>query len=721
MKLPTAKVPTPARVVLAVSAAVGILAAAAAATVVTPKAFLLANKTSPAAAEWNSLPTYWSYYKDDPVQGPRLMRTAALCYGGALVAWGALVWGAGKPRRKLYGDAHFATAAEIRRTGLLNGDGLIVGRLEDGRYLMLSNKTQQFVFVDAPPRSGKGQGIANPNLLNFDGSVIALAIKGDSVVDTSGWRKECGQEVFVWAPFDEAARSHRYNPLEYVRKDENLCVSDLQTIAQIVYPGDPDKGDSATNFFASTCRNLFVALGLYLLETPELPRTLGQMLRLVTDTSGPLDEHLAKLLLEREKAGKGLSARCVIAFNAVLGGVRKETFGDVQSTFKAPLTPFLSPITDAACSANDFNLADVRRKRMSIYVNIPFEKLADAKILMNLFFQQAITINTRVRPADDKTLCVPCLVLLDEATAPGRIDILARSMGFLPEYDMRILWICQSRSQVSAAYGRDTAEAMFKAFAVKVSFAPNEHSDAKELSDALGTYTERIENTSRGHSSNSHGSSSSTNTSATPQRRPLMYPQELMELDRALEIVRYEGHPPILCKKAFWYEDPELAHRRRSPVDVPPLNLATFKAKVEQRVRPLKAGEGEVQPLPIEQIAVNTDNLPEIDQGASQEEIANWTSAMFDRFETTAAAPVEATGDVNCIEPVDEAATAPGTKDPSSSASTSSGASMVHVPGGMLIVAAPSPRGAAAPAPVIDLSDLDPIPGQPAQAAGLTH
>ena len=38
----------------------------------------------------------------------------------------------------------------------------------------------------------------------------------------------------------------------------------------------------------------------------------------------------------------------------------KETFGSIMGTFKEPLNPWINPVIDAATSADDFLLTDVR-------------------------------------------------------------------------------------------------------------------------------------------------------------------------------------------------------------------------------------------------------------------------------------------------------------------------------------------------------------------------
>ena len=89
-------------------------------------------------------------------------------------------------------------------------EGIVVGRLR-GKLVRLSG--QQFVILAAPTRSGKGVGVVIPNLLEYRGSVVVLDIKQENFDLTSGWRASQGQEIYLFNPFAEDRRTHRWNPL----------------------------------------------------------------------------------------------------------------------------------------------------------------------------------------------------------------------------------------------------------------------------------------------------------------------------------------------------------------------------------------------------------------------------------------------------------------------------------------------------------------------------
>ena len=84
------------------------------------------------------------------------------------------------------------------------------------------------MILAAPTRSCKGVGIVIPNLLDYQESMVVLDIKQENFDLTSGWRASQGQEIYLFNPFAEDRRTHRWNPLSYVSEDPAFRISDLQ-------------------------------------------------------------------------------------------------------------------------------------------------------------------------------------------------------------------------------------------------------------------------------------------------------------------------------------------------------------------------------------------------------------------------------------------------------------------------------------------------------------
>jgi len=389
---------------------------------------------------------------------------------------------------------------------------------------------------------------------------VVLDIKQENFDLTSGWRKSQGQEIYLFNPFAENRRTHRWNPLSYVSTDPAFRISDIQAIAAMLYPDV----DERQKFWVSQARNAFTAFTLYLFERQDhayhkQTPTLGEVFRLATGQDGDFRKYLQDL------AGEAfLSSNARAAFANLLSQ-QKETFASIMGTFMEPLNPWLNPVLDAATSADDFDLADVRKKKMTIYIGIQPNKLAESRLIVNLFFSQLINVNTKELPQNNKQLKYQCLLLMDEFTSIGRVDILAKAVAYMAGYNLRLLPIIQSMAQLDSVYGKEEARTLMTNHALQILYAPREQQDANDYSDMLGYTTVRKENRTRGRE---------VSRSESDERRALMLPQELKALGADKEVFLYEGIAhPVKCDKIRYYQDKHFTKRIMPKVEIPQLQL----------------------------------------------------------------------------------------------------------------------------------------------------
>lgn len=539
---------------------------------------------------------YWQVYHQSPVKSVRL--SVNLCAFGpyVLMLVAAVLVLCTRSQRSLHGDARFATLQEARQAGLIDPkDGLertvLVGRFKE-HYLTYGGF--QFVMLAAPTRSGKGVGIVIPNCLNYSDSIVVLDIKFENYDITSGFRKAHGQEVYLFAPFgrfnenipieQQQFKTHRWNPLDYVSTDPAARVQDIDAIASALYSTANEKDA----FWSDMAKDLFRGLCLMVLETEGIPHTLGEILRQASGKGKTLPEHVREMLANAADAGHPYSNACCDALNRIINS-SDNTLNNILNTFNAKLLTFANPRVDAATSASDFDLRQVRRKRMSIYLGVSPNDLGIASFIINLFFDQLLNLNTRTLPSQDKTLKYQCLLIMDEFTAIGKVNMIQKAISYQAGFNMRVMTIIQNKSQLEDVYGKSGALTLMANHALMIMYAPSPvvQSDANEYSEMLGYQT--VKSTSK---SRSHGHGGSNSESISDQRRALMLPQEIKELGRWREIVSLENCKPILCDKIKYFEDPTFTARTNWEVaPIPPLDMDLFVATIEDRRRDLQEGD----------------------------------------------------------------------------------------------------------------------------------
>lgn len=526
--------------------------------------------------QWN---TWWGYFKalGLPQVAPhagKIKLGGAIGFGFPSLVWLGLMYLLFKPKAKsLHGDARLATRADLAKAGLLNDspESIVIGRL--GRDLIRLGG-QQHVLLTAPTRSGKTVGVAIPVLLTYQGSIVAMDIKGELYALTSGWRQAQGQQVVVFAPYAEDRRTHRFNPFLCLSSDPDLRVNQLQGIAATLYPDDPNKDP----FWTNQARTAFFGFASYMFEhwdhsarsarlepnASDLFPSFERIYRLSAGEGGDLKEFVQGLMQK-----EFVSSRTKTALSS-LAALAEQTFSSVIGSMQEPLQQFLSPVLAAATNACDFTVADLRRRRMTIYVVVPPNKLAESRKILNIFFSLVVSENTKVLPQEDPSIKHQCLLLMDEFTSIEKVDILASSISYTAGFWVRSLPIIQSLSQLDATYGAEVAQTFRTNHAASIVFTPREQRDAEEYSKLLGDTTVR-----RRQRSTSHGQGGSVSYTELEERRPLMLPQELKALPGDVELIFYEGCPhPIKCQKIRYYEDKFFKDRllEKVPVPVMPVN-----------------------------------------------------------------------------------------------------------------------------------------------------
>jgi type IV secretion system protein VirD4 len=322
----------------------------------------------------------------------------------------------------------------------------------------------------------------------------------------------------------------------------------------------------------SQSRNAFLAFALYLFEKSDhaanrkfkkspaaVKPTLGGIYRVSSGDGSDLKQYLQGVAKE-----PFLSSDTKTAFANLLSQ-SDDTFSSIMGSFKEPLNSWINPIVDAATSDDDFLLTDVRKKKMTIYVGILPNKLAESRLIVNLLFSQVINQNTKELPQNNPDLKHQCLLLMDEFTSIGKVDIISTAVSYMAGYNIRLLPIIQSMSQLDATYGKEIGRTIITNHALQIIYAPREQQDANDYSEMLGYTTVKKRNVSRGKEKS---------YSESEERRALMLPQELKAMGADKEIFFYEGVPhPVLCDKIKYYQDSYFTQRLLPAVEMKKLEI----------------------------------------------------------------------------------------------------------------------------------------------------
>ena len=491
---------------------------------------------------------WWWYHYDAYAPGIFIEGAAIAASGGFAsigIAIGMSVWRAREAQTiTTYGSARWATNAEVRGAGLLQPDGVVLGR--HGRDYLRHNGPEH-VLCFAPTRSGKGVGLVVPSLLTWPDSAIVHDIKGENWQLTAGWRARFGR-VLLFDPTNPVSAA--YNPLLEVRRGDTE-VRDVQNVADILV--DPEGALERRNHWEKTSHSLLVGVILHVLYA-EADKTLSGVANFLSDPRRPIETTLRAMMTTRHLADRPHPV-VTSAARELLNKSENERSG-VLSTAMSFLGLYRDPVVAKVTSRCDWRIGDLVQgeRPATLYLVVPPSDISRTKPLVRLVLNQIgrrLTEDLNVRG-------LRILLMLDEFPALGRLDFFESALAFMAGYGLKSFLIAQSLNQIEKAYGPNNA--ILDNCHVRVAFATNDERTARRISDALGTATElrAMKNYAGSRLSPWLGH---LMVSRQETARPLLTPGEVMQLPPTDELVLVSGIPPIHAHKARYYEDARLKSR----------------------------------------------------------------------------------------------------------------------------------------------------------------
>lgn len=612
------------------AAYVGVLAASAATLLLGLAAViaLAGLKRLSADIDPAAVPAWFWYFRDDP----EVRRWTGVGLLSALGLASVIAVGVARGvRPPLHGAARWASDAELARGGLRAREGIVLG-WSGGRLLTFGGP--EHVMLHAPTRSGKGVGVVIPNLLTWPDSVVVLDVKRENWTATAGFRAAHGQEVILFDPLDPEGRTARFNPLGHIARTDHVAVLDeLQKLAVMLFPVPPHTDP----FWAEAARVGLMGVGAYVAETPELPFSFGAIYAELTE--GDPRTRLPAVMAARVDAGQPLSAGCANALSDFCSA-SENTFAGIKQTLTSRLGLWLNPRVCAATAASDFDLRDLRERRISLYLCVSPDNLARVAPLYGLLLQQLLDLNTRELPTADRHR-VPVLMLMDEFARLGHAGVIARGFSYVAGYGLRLLPVLQSPAQLRAEYGPDLAEEIMSNCGVEIAFAPKELKVAQDLSERLGYWT--YQGRSRSRPSGLSGGHRSV--SESDQRRALMLPQELIQMPPSRLLVLRAGMSPVRGRKIVYWRERGFA-RRVLPPPVVAANVSVANLPKAPPAAPAasKKARADMHDLTLDLVlpALETAGLePLPPKGATEAQVEAWVERFIDASVKPAAQEID--------------------------------------------------------------------------------
>lgn len=394
-------------------------------------------------------------------------------------------------------------------------------------------------------RGGKGVSGVLPAIIDHDGPVVALDVKGELFSVTRRHRESIGQRVVVLNPLGRVEPSaDRFNPLDYVRDDPDHITADAEVLADgLVVP----EGDAGAHFYIMARNLVAAAIEVVVVATRDEPE--ARNLNTVADlfSSGKVVETLEAW----RDAGDSVSLSAARAAAAVLNAGEKER-GSILTTVSKAFAWTSSPPMRGFLEQSDFDLDDLIAGTTDLFLVVPVDQLARLSVFLRLMVN--IIAGVAMREMGQRNLSRPLLLVLDEFTRLGRMQKLVDIATVAAGAGVEALFVTQDRAQISSVYRDGEADTLLGSCATVRVFNLG-RTDTKTAEWVAGGIGDRTVQT---HSQQFGGKK---NESGSEQRAKLFTVDQFLELPATDMVALFSGRPPLRLKRIISHSDPEYRHK----------------------------------------------------------------------------------------------------------------------------------------------------------------
>lgn len=496
----------------------------------------------------------WSIlYHEIPELAPVVSNGVVVAGVTTMILAVGLLFVAGSGARRTASGSH-GTARWGSGERFLQEEGLLLGRHAQ-RDALLRFDGDGHLLTLAPTRSGKGVSAVIPNLLDHLGSAFVVDVKPENAAVAARRRREMGQEVRILDPFGVAGGWDGINLLDLIDIESPDAIDDARMIADMMVVREGEKDENV--HWNDTAWSFVAGLSLYIKAAarPE-DQHLLHLRKLATlpagtpEAPGPFDELLARMLDCR--AAGGLVSRAA----AVLLQKPYKERGSVISSIHRH-TDFLdSPRLKNVLCRSTFDLADLKRRHVSVFLCLPSDRLPEYHRWIRLMIGGTLRVLVRTSGRPQYRV----LMALDEFQNLGRLGPVERDISLAAGFGIQFWLFVQDIARLKDAYPR-TWETFFTNSEVLQAFgASNDRTTSEYLSWLTGEATifTESENESRGVSRGKmHNTQRGTGQTVSEKGRRLLTPDEVRRLDRDLQLLFVKGGDPILARRIDYRRDPE--------------------------------------------------------------------------------------------------------------------------------------------------------------------
>lgn len=370
------------------------------------------------------------------------------------------------------------------------GKDLYLGDLEDGgESIPIGFAGNESLVTVAQPGAGKTQAHVLPNLLSYEGSIVALDPKLELLEKSGGYRQSQGHRVIVLNLAADDTPTHRFNVMDYIDRRADFMWGSLIEIAGILIPPVPN--DNSPIFQQKAAEMVAVCLGVAVSDANERG-TEPTLLDAINALFLPKEILCNRMydIADKIEVNGGCEPLAQSARNLSSVGRNKDTAEDFlryQSNATSILGRYRGGVINrVAGGASDWRPEDLRDSGTTLYIRIPYEEMKIYGGFVRLILYLTIK---QLRRTETEQSGLPVTFLLDEVAQLGNLDTIANVVETGRGFGLRPWMILQDIEQAKSETKRSNL--ILKTPKLRLHMNPTLES-AREISEELGKLNQII-------------------------------------------------------------------------------------------------------------------------------------------------------------------------------------------------------------------------------------
>jgi type IV secretion system protein VirD4 len=425
------------------------------------------------------------------------------------------------------GKASFSSAREIKH--LNKEQGIYFGKIGQ-KEVVKSPQMDGHVFVIGGSGLGKTQGVILPTLDRWNGSVLAIDIKGELSQNTKRRRRKFNDKVFV---FDPENGNHPYNPIDFAD-----TIPKIKDLSRALIPISKSTNEP---FFKQTAQAI---LSAYIYDANKNNKTLGEIAE--TICLNPTSDIIEFCKTHQDKKVKMLASS--------IYDLGDKALGSVMSELKNYLLPYATDDKiQQATSRTDWSYKDLENNS-TVYIKVSEYLIEQYRSLWSVIISQIMRELSKREENNNK----PILLAIDELYRIGKLPNLINALSTLRSKNVHILGVIQSLAQLDDLYGKDKRKIILDNASFKFVLGADEVETQEYFSKLGGKQTIEVKSKSTNYGKNSNGILHSILIGAdtiTKSKRSeyLIRPEEWNKLEKPI-LFSPKAQPTQVELMPFWRE-----------------------------------------------------------------------------------------------------------------------------------------------------------------------